>query len=94
MRIVLDTKVLVNAALERKSMLGMAAHVVERCGGLLKLLATEQQLFEVLGGPYFDSLIDLDARGWLKELLRAAEPVMITERTAACGDPTEDKSPR
>jgi predicted nucleic acid-binding protein len=48
MRIVLDTNVLVSAALKRNSIPGMAAHVVERRGGLLKSFATEQQLFEVL----------------------------------------------
>jgi uncharacterized protein len=91
MRVVLDTNVLVSAALKQKSMPGMAALVVERRGGLLKSLATEQQLFEVLARPYFDSLIDLDARAWLKELLTAAELVTITERIAACRDPTDDK---
>jgi predicted nucleic acid-binding protein len=35
MRIVLDTSVLVSAALKRQSVPGMAAHVVERRGGLL-----------------------------------------------------------
>jgi hypothetical protein len=38
MRVVLDTNVLVSAALKQKSMPGMAALVVERCGGLLKSL--------------------------------------------------------
>jgi len=36
MRVVLDTNVLVSAALEQKSMTGMAALVVERRCGLLK----------------------------------------------------------
>ncbi len=71
MRIVLDTNVLVSAALKRSSMPGMAVHMIERRGGLLKSHVTEQQLFEVLARPYFDSLIDPDARAWLKELLSA-----------------------
>src|ERR1700737_611127 len=70
MRVVLDTNVLVSAALKQKSMPRMAALVVERRGGLLKSLATEQQLFEVLARPYFDSLSDPDARAWLKKLPR------------------------
>jgi uncharacterized protein len=82
---------LFSAALKQKSMPGMAALVVERRGGLLKSLATEQQLFEVVTRPYFDSLIDPDARAWLKKLLIAAELVTITERIAACRDPTDDK---
>ena len=91
MRIVLDTSVLVSAALKRQSMPGMAVHMVERRGGLLKSNVTEQQLFEVLARPYFDSLTDPDARAWLKDLLTAAELVTITERIAACRDPTDDK---
>jgi uncharacterized protein len=65
--------------------------MVERRSGLLKSHVTEQQLFEVLARPYFESLIDPDARGWLNELLAAAELVTITERIAACHDPTDDK---
>ena len=91
MRVVLDTNVLISAALKQKSMPGMAALVVERHGGLLKSLATEQQLFDVLARPYFDPLIDADARAWLKKLLTEAELVTITERIAACRDPTDDK---
>jgi len=91
MRVVLDTNVLVSAALKQKSMPGMAALLVERRGGLLKSLATEQQLFEVVVRPYFDALIDPDTRAWLKKLMGAAELVAITERIAACRDPTDDK---
>jgi putative PIN family toxin of toxin-antitoxin system len=91
MRIVLDTNVLVSAALKQKSMPGMAALMVERRGGLLKSLATEQQLFEVVARPYFASLIDPDTRVWLKELMGSAELVSITERIIACRDPTDDK---
>jgi putative PIN family toxin of toxin-antitoxin system len=91
MRVVLDTNVLVSAALKQKSMPGMAALLVERRGGLLKSLATEQQLFEVVARPYFDALIDPDTRAWLKKLMGAADLVAITERIAACRDPTDDK---
>jgi predicted nucleic acid-binding protein len=48
MRVVLDTNVLVNAALKQKSTPGMAALIVERRGGLLKSLTTEEQRFEVV----------------------------------------------
>jgi predicted nucleic acid-binding protein len=75
MRVVLDTNVLVSAALKQKSMPGMAALVVERRGGLLKSLATEEQLFEVVARPYFASLIDPDTQAWLKKLMAAAELV-------------------
>ena len=36
-------------------------------------------------------LIDPDTQAWLKTLMAAAELVTITERVAACRDPTDDK---
>jgi uncharacterized protein len=91
MRVVLDTNVLVSAALKQTSMPGKAALLVERRGGLLKSLGTEQQLFEVVARPYLASLIDPEAQEWLKKLIAAAELVTITERVTACRDPTDDK---
>lgn len=91
MRVVLDTNVFVSAALKQKSMPGMAALLIERRGGLLKSLATEQQLVEVVARPYFNSLIDPDTRAWLRKLMGEAELVTITERVVACRDPTDDK---
>jgi predicted nucleic acid-binding protein len=73
MRIVLDTNVLVTAAPKQKSTPGMTTLVVERRGVLLKSLASEQQLFEVLARPYFDSLIDPEARAaiiWIETTAR------------------------
>jgi uncharacterized protein len=91
MRVVVDTNVLVSAALKQQSMPGMAALIVERRGGLLKSLATEQQLFEVVTRPRLASLIDPETQAWLKKLMAAAELVTVTERIAACRDPTDDK---
>jgi len=91
MRVVVDTNVLVSAALKRQSMPGMAALLVERRGGLLKSLATEQQLFEVVARPRLSALIDPEAQAWLRRLMATAELVTISERIAACRDPTDDK---
>ena len=91
MRIVLDTNVLVSAALKRQSTPGMAVHLVERRGILLKSLVTEQQLFEVIARPYFAPLIDAETKQWLAQLLAQAELITISERIAACRDPTDDK---
>jgi putative PIN family toxin of toxin-antitoxin system len=91
MRVVVDTNVLVSAALKRKSMPGMVALLVERRGGLLKSFATEQQLFDVVVRPRLASLIDPETQAWLKKLMGAAELVTITERIVACRDPTDDK---
>jgi predicted nucleic acid-binding protein len=79
MRVVVDTNVLVSAALKQQSMPGMAALLVERRGGLLKSLATEQQLFEVVERPRLASLIDPETQAWLKKLMAAAELVTITD---------------
>jgi putative PIN family toxin of toxin-antitoxin system len=91
MRVVVDTNVLVSAALKQQSMPGMTALLVERRGGLLKSLATEQQLFEVVSRPRLASLIDPDTQAWLRKLMAAAELVTITEHIAACRDATDDK---
>ncbi len=91
MRVVIDTNVLVGAALKRNSTPAAAAGAVQRRDVLLKSLATEQQLFEVVARPYFVPLIGNDTRAWLRELMSAAELVAIAERIAACRDPTDDK---
>jgi uncharacterized protein len=91
MRVVVDTNVLVSAALKQQSMPGMTALLVERRGGLLKSLATEQQLCEVVARPRLASLIDAETQAWLTKLMAAAELVMSTERIVACRDPTDDK---
>jgi putative PIN family toxin of toxin-antitoxin system len=91
MRLVLDTNVLVSAALKRQSMPGVAAHLAEQRGGLIKSLATEQELSNVIARPYLAKLIDPDTQAWLKTLMGAAESVAIIERIAACRDPNDDK---
>jgi hypothetical protein len=51
MRVVLDTNVLVSAALKQQSSPGMAVLLVERNHVLLKSPATEGQLFAVVACP-------------------------------------------
>ncbi len=53
--------------------------------------ATEAQLFEVLTRPYLTPLIAPASCDWLQRLMADAEAVTITERIAACRDPTDDK---
>jgi uncharacterized protein len=91
MRAVVDTNVFISAALKQTSMPALAVRAVERHDVLLKSLATERQLFEVLARPYLASLISPVAYDWLKGRLASAETVSITERIAACRDPTDDK---
>jgi predicted nucleic acid-binding protein len=49
MRVVVDTNVLVSAALKDKSLPALTVHLVAQRGGLLKSAATERQLIEVFG---------------------------------------------
>ena len=91
MRVVVDTNVFVSAALKDTSLPALAVHVVGQRGTLLKSLATERHLFEVAARPHLAALIAPAALGWLRTLLAAAELVTITERIAACRDPTDDK---
>ena len=91
MRVVLDTNVLVSAALKDQSQPAIAVRVAERHGVVLKSIETERQLFDVLGRPYLAAIIAPAARDWLLQLFVAAELVNIVERIAACRDPTDDK---
>jgi putative PIN family toxin of toxin-antitoxin system len=91
MRIVLDTNVLISAALKDKSLPALAVHLVYQQHILLKSTATERQLVEVSERPYLASLIAPVAHAWLRQLLMEAERVTIAEHIAACRDPTDDK---
>jgi predicted nucleic acid-binding protein len=57
MRVVLDTNVLISAALKRQSTPGTTAHRVEHHHNLRKSHVTVEQLFEVVARPYFADLI-------------------------------------
>jgi putative PIN family toxin of toxin-antitoxin system len=91
MRVVLDTNVLVSAALKRNSTPAAAVYAVEQGHALLKSRATERQLFAVIARPYFVPLIGRETRAWLRKLMAVAEMVRIMERVAACRDRTDDK---
>jgi uncharacterized protein len=91
MRVVVDTNVLVSAALKDKSLPAIAVRLAARQSVLLKSPATEAQFLEVVSRPYLAPLIAPAAREWLANLLAAAELVSVTERVAVCRDPTDDK---
>ena len=88
---VLDTNVLVSAALKQNSTPASAVRLVEQHDVLLKSGDTERQLFEVIARPYLGPLIGYEPVAWLRSLMATAELVTITERIAACRDPTDDK---
>jgi uncharacterized protein len=91
MRVVLDTNVLVSAALKDKSLPAIAVRLAARHSILLKSAATEAQFLEVVSRPYLAPLIAPASREWLTNLLAGAEFVSITDRVAVCRDPTDDK---
>ena len=90
MRVVVDTNVFVSAALKEGSPPGTAAHLAAASHVLLKSTVTEQELFVTLSRPRLASLL-LRFQEWLRDVLAAAELVVITERIAACRDPKDDK---
>ena len=51
MRVVVDTNVLISAALKDSSVPALALRIVEQWGTLLKSVLTERQLVEVIGRP-------------------------------------------
>lgn len=91
MRVVVDTNVFISAAMKETSLPSLVVRRIERSGVLLKSVATERQLMDVLDRPYFSSLISSAARAWLESLLVSAESVVIAERVAECRDSTDDK---
>lgn len=91
MRVVIDTNVLISAALKDRSQPALAVRVAARRGTLLKSIATERQLFAVLARPKFAPLIAPPAIDWMRRLMAAAEAVPVAANIAACRDPTDDK---
>src|SRR5580692_5295943 len=90
MRIVVDTNILVSAAIKQGSLPGIALHQAARQCTLLKSITTEAQFFEVTARPYVASVIRPETRAWLARLIATAELVTVTERVSVCRDPTDD----
>lgn len=91
MRLVVDTNVFVSAALKENSLPFLVARWIDQHDGLLKSVATEQQLLDVLRRPYIGAATIPALREGLARMLAVAELVTISERIAACRDPTDDK---
>lgn len=91
MRVVVDTNVLVSAALKETSLPALAVYLIEQRGCLLKSTATEQELLQVMARPRLAPLLAPRFLEWLSKLLAGAETVTIMERIAVCRDPKDDK---
>ena len=91
MRIVVDTNIFASASLKESSWSNEVVRWIDEFGGLLKSIVTEAQVFEVLQRPYFVSRLSPAFRAGVQRIFAAAEMIEITERVAACRDPTDDR---
>jgi putative PIN family toxin of toxin-antitoxin system len=90
-RLVVNTNVLVSAALKESSWPGMVVRWLEESGRLLNTAATEAQAIEVLQRPYFAEKLPRACLAQVQRIFAEAELVTIAERIAACRHPTDDK---
>jgi putative PIN family toxin of toxin-antitoxin system len=91
MRLVVDTNVFISAALKQASWPGMVVRWIDRYGGLLKTVATEQEVIGVLRRPRIAPKIEPSFLDNLQRVFAAAELVTITESVTGCRDPDDDK---
>lgn len=91
MRIVVDTNVLVSAALKDSSWPASTVRWIEKYGGLLKTNTTEREAFLVLERPYIAAKILPFFLVNVCRLFASAEQVTVIEKVAECRDPNDDK---
>ena len=91
-RVVMDTNVVVSAALLPRSMPRQAFDRALQHGTLLMSSATVAELNDVLRRPRFDPYVHEDERlEFLATLVREAELVEVTEVVTDCHDTTDNK---
>jgi uncharacterized protein len=92
-RFVLDTNLLVSAALFPRSLARKAFDAVLRTDGLILISeAVLAEITEVFGRSRFDRYVTAAVRQqFLSELLALVMMVQIVETTAVCRDPKDDK---
>lgn len=91
MRVVLDTNVIVSAALKAASPPYDVVQWIIENGGLLTSAATEQEALTVLRRPRLAAAIRPDFAPLLRTLFAIAEAVPVVERVSAARDPADDK---
>jgi uncharacterized protein len=91
MRVVIDTNVLISSVLKASSWPGFVVRWIGLRGGLLKSVAVEDELFQILRRPRIAKVAALIQITALAELFADAEMVTITETFAICRDPADDK---
>jgi putative PIN family toxin of toxin-antitoxin system len=91
MRVVIDTNVLFSSVLKASSWPGFVVRWIGLRGGLLKSVAVEDELFQVLRRPRIARVAAPIQVTALVKLFADAEMVTITEALAICRDPADDK---
>jgi putative PIN family toxin of toxin-antitoxin system len=91
MRVVVDTNVLISAALKHNSPPEAAVRAIHTQHTLLASGPTSAELREIISRPRLTRHIAADSRIAILDLVAAAELVDITERITACRDPKDDK---
>ena len=88
----LDTNLLVSAALLERSIPRQAFDLAFRSGEVLSSSQTLTELKEVLTRRKFDRYVSQETRlRFLASFLNLTKPVEMTERITACRDPKDDK---
>jgi uncharacterized protein len=92
MRVVVDTNVLISAALKAQTAPRQTIRWIQQHGIFLKSSATEDELLRTLAKPKLLSLlVDRAFIQGLTDLVRAAELVPIVDEIRACRDPHDNK---
>ena len=91
MRLGIDTNVFISAVLKIDSLPFLVVRSIDLHGGLLKSVATEQELLTVLGRPRIAAVSSPGFRDDLMKMLNRAEMIPIIDPVAACRDPDDDK---
>jgi putative PIN family toxin of toxin-antitoxin system len=91
MRVVVDTNVLISAALKQNSPPEAAVLAIYTQHTLLGSVSTIAELREVISRPRLTRHIATTSRIAILDLVAAAELVDISECVVACRDPSDDK---
>ena len=92
LRLVFDTNVIVSADLFEDSVPGQALSLALDLGMLLLSEALIEELRAVLSRPRFDRYATRTEREeFLRDLIREAATIAITQQIQACRDPDDDK---
>ena len=92
LHVVLDTNVVVSAALSPRSLPGQVLYYAIDYRALIISEATLSELIDVLLRPRFDSYLEEEDRvEFITSLRRQAGSVVITQSISVCRDPRDDK---